>query len=244
MLDLPAQNMDIASIQTEIVAKTGIRENHSLAFPIDPHVLIRSDNVVRSYAEKVCAQFADGFQWTDIPAIVKYSIEAVGDVLDVSSKRDLVIKVIHAVIDFTDTPFVPDKFTDPIFKAIAVSLVHLTFNLFEGKVSLEAPTLWEPGLSASSPSREDLKRVAYQVIEVFKDGFQWSDITQIIEISTDFIKEYTGLNKQQKKDCLIQILNDVIDITDTPYLPDSIFDPLFKQVVPSIIDYVMELKHA
>ncbi len=241
MLDLPAQNMDTASVQQELVMNAGVREN-TLAFLLDPNVLIRSEKAVRSYADKVRAQFSDGFQWEDLPAIVKYSIEAVGDVLDISSKRDFVIKVVNAVIDYTDTPFVPDKITDPIFKALAASLVHFTFNLFEGKASFEAPSLWETNASLSGPSREDLKRFAYRVQEVFKDGFQWSDITQIIGLSIDFMQEYTGLNDAQKKAYVVQILNDVIDITDTPYLPDSIFDPLFKHVVPSFVEYMMQLK--
>jgi hypothetical protein len=207
---------------------------------LDKNRFRKVEQEVVLYAKKVRAIFADGFQWRDLPDIVVCTIELVGG-LSNTGNRELVTKIVDKVIDISDTPFLPDNLTDPIFKLLARSLVNFTFNVIDKSVPLNNPLLSGKEMFASAPFKEDLQCVAHKIKDLFQDGFQWEDLTQMIAYLVEFVNEFPAINEPQKRAYVIQILEDVIDMTDTPYLPDNVFDPLFKYVVPSFVDYVIYL---
>ena len=49
------------------------------------------------------------------------------------------------------------------------------------------------------------------------------------------VENYKNLSGSQKKDLVISILKHIIDITDGPG-NDAIWDPILKQLVPTLID--------
>ncbi|MBS0605158.1 MAG: hypothetical protein JSS60_09025 [Verrucomicrobia bacterium] len=212
----------------------------TMEFTISLQGSIFTDREIMAYAESVKALFADGLQWGDIPEVIAQTMMLIEGPLD-SYRRELAMAIVDKVIDISDTPILPDYFTDPLFKALSSSLLNFVFDLSEGKVATQYPAMWEVKTSSMTPSPEQTLRFAYQVQAIFNDGFQWSDLTEMIVLGVKFLDQYSGLNELQRKEMAVFILDDIIDITDTPYLPDNVFDPLFKFVVPTFVDFVMEL---
>ena len=75
----------------------------------------------------------------------------------------------------------------------------------------------------------------------FSDGFQWHDISIVIQSAIEFAENLKLLQYEgpDKKIVAIHLVSRVIDEVDTPWLPDWLVDPLLKAVVPSVIDLVV-----
>ncbi len=86
------------------------------------------------------------------------------------------------------------------------------------------------------PSDEDLKDFALEIKNTFGDDFQWQDLAKMMNVSCEFLDAYPALNYEEKKEALITVLENVVDITDTSCLPDDFFDPLFKAMLPSFAE--------
>ncbi len=89
------------------------------------------------------------------------------------------------------------------------------------------------------PTEEDFMDCAEQLKEIFADGFQWEDIAGIMNLSLRYLNAFFTLNIEETREAAISILNHLIDITDTPYLPDDFFDPIFKTLIPSFVEIVI-----
>lgn len=80
---------------------------------------------------------------------------------------------------------------------------------------------------------------AEKIAATFEDGkLSFSDIPVVVEAGTK-LAQIPGLPNQEKKDLAIKLICHVIDITDTPWLPDNWSDPFMKQFVPGAIDMIV-----
>lgn len=73
----------------------------------------------------------------------------------------------------------------------------------------------------------------------FADGFQLRDLATIVRAAIEFAS-LAQLPGPEKKALAIQVIERVIDETDTPWLPDALVDPLMKRFVPDLIDLVVD----
>jgi hypothetical protein len=80
-----------------------------------------------------------------------------------------------------------------------------------------------------------------EMVNSFKEGFAWKDCVKIINESLNFIKQNQNLTLEQQKEKVNAILGHVIDLTDTPYLPDSYTDPIFKASIGPVIDFIVAM---
>ena len=49
------------------------------------------------------------------------------------------------------------------------------------------------------PSKKELKKYAYQIKDVFADGFQWKDVITMMSITTQFLDNNWKLTMPQKR---------------------------------------------
>ena len=91
------------------------------------------------------------------------------------------------------------------------------------------------------PANEDLENIANQVKEIFKDGFQFEDIGSIIKLSNDLLDDFISLEVVDKEESLKKVFNYLIDVIDIPYIPDSIIDPILKELIPSFIPLITSI---
>lgn len=206
-------------------------------------IMAPNESDLAEFAKKVKSEFADGFQWGDIGAIVGYTMGLLEDTLDVNSKREAVTKIIDIVIDMTDTPVLPDHFTDPLFKAMVHPLIDLAFNAIDGKVSFSDVTSADENVDTTSPiTKSESKSFAEKLTYVFSNGFEWSDLSRIVALSIDYVSDFAEMDTVMKRQAIIDIMDYVIDMTDTPYLPDGFTDPIFKQLVPPFVDLILQMQ--
>jgi hypothetical protein len=87
---------------------------------------------------------------------------------------------------------------------------------------------------------EQLEVMASGVLELFDDGFQFSDIPAVVGKAMEIAETAGSMTGPEKKELAIMLIGYVIDKTDTPWLPDPLVDPLVKKLVPSLVELVID----
>lgn len=88
---------------------------------------------------------------------------------------------------------------------------------------------------------DELLGYAEELKSVFDDGFQWSDLSTIARLSIEFMHQFIEMNEKERRDGVVSVIEHLIDITDTPYLPDFITDPIMKALVPPFVDLMISV---
>lgn len=70
---------------------------------------------------------------------------------------------------------------------------------------------------------------------IFEDGLSFGDIPAVIKLGCEAAEAFGG-SGPDKRQFAIDAITRVIEETDTPWLPDSLSDPLMIAFVPSAID--------
>ena len=85
------------------------------------------------------------------------------------------------------------------------------------------------------------------IVETFVDAIEGDfDLNSVMELVPKLMKHvqtYGKLTGPQKKKLVIKMINHIIDITDTPYVDDATWDPIMKQLVPKLIDTLVEVNN-
>ena len=88
--------------------------------------------------------------------------------------------------------------------------------------------------TTSSPYQKDLQQYADSLVKDLTDHFEPQDLIFMTYRAAAFLETDTNLTLDEKRAGVVVILNQVIDQTDTPGLPDYLFDPLFKAILPPL----------
>ena len=89
-------------------------------------------------------------------------------------------------------------------------------------------------------SIEQVKKHAEDVLALFEDGWQWTDLFDIIPKVMEIVEAVEGMTGPEKAAAAEQILDYVIDETDIKWLPDSLVDPILKKGVRYIIPMLVK----
>jgi len=84
-------------------------------------------------------------------------------------------------------------------------------------------------------TRDQIKELSKEAFAVFDDGFQVTDLFELVPILMKVVRDVTGTTGPEKKALAIMLGEYVIDETDTPWLPDPVMDPIFKRMLPGAI---------
>lgn len=185
-------------------------------------------------AEDLKALFNDGFQWKDLGAITSSVLDFVleNQSLGAEEVKANVMKVLFHLIDITDTPYLPDRFTDPLFKAMIEPFVELLQGVMAGNFVML------PTQDSEKPTGERMMEYIEKLKEAYKDGFDWSDLMLTIKSSVEFVGSFPYLDRKEKQKCVLDIINHVIDETDTPKVPDFFADGIFKSLAASFVEEI------
>ena len=72
------------------------------------------------------------------------------------------------------------------------------------------------------------------------ENFNVSSMMTVLPKLIKHVENYKNLRGEQKRELVISMLKHIIDITDGPG-DDEIWDPILKQLVPSLIDTLIEV---
>ena len=70
---------------------------------------------------------------------------------------------------------------------------------------------------------------AEKILEALKDGWQFSDLFTLVPEAMGIVEAIGDMSGPEKKEAAEAIIDYVIDKTDTPWLPDSLVDPILKK---------------
>ncbi len=194
-----------------------------------------SKEEVDFYANQITERIKGELGWSEIPIVVNYACKIIDSWknFSIADRKTGIIAILDKVIDDTDTPFMPDDITDPLMKSMvsAIADLFLTKDVLD---VLDFPIPKDFKNKANCESAADL------ICKRFDDGFQWSDLFYIIRVSIKFGLEVDSMTWREREDLMNNIIDIVIDRTDTPYLPDAFTDPIFKSFAHSLIKEFVE----
>mgnify|MGYP003653375767 CR=1 FL=1 len=87
---------------------------------------------------------------------------------------------------------------------------------------------------------EWIKEKSEEIYAEFADGFEWTDLFKVLPKVIEVAMTVEGLSDEEKKGAAVAIVEYIIDETDTPWVPDSIVDPILKKAAPYLIDLSLD----
>ncbi len=87
-------------------------------------------------------------------------------------------------------------------------------------------------------SAVQIKEHAEKIMARFADGWQWSDFFEIIPEIMLIVGTVKGMSNEARYAASVGIADYIIDNTDTPWLPDSMTDPILKKAVRYMIPII------
>ncbi|NGX43870.1 MAG: hypothetical protein K1060chlam3_00026 [Candidatus Anoxychlamydiales bacterium] len=190
-----------------------------------------TDEEYKKAAISIKEIFEDGFQWRDLASLMKLSLEYVNNffTMDGLDKKEAVLNIIDFVIDETDTPYLPDCITDPIFKALASSFVNI---IMPDSIDTIAPNK----TIESEITLDDIEEFISDIKESFKDGFQLRDIASITIETIKFTSEFINTTADEKKQITKDIVNELIESIEISFIPENFSDSILKALADGFID--------
>ena len=182
-------------------------------------------------AERYKENFKDGFEWHCLSTILleMYGFLVKNKELSHLEIKETIIVILNHFIDITDTPYLPDEYTDPIFKSLIPALI----DLLEESLS---------GIESQAPTRLSLAKFTSKLKETSVDGFQLHDIPVCIKASIDFMGSFPFLKKEEKHKYVISIIDSLIDSSHTGG-PNFIVHPIIKRIIHPFIDDIFTTIH-
>ncbi|MBS0652136.1 MAG: hypothetical protein JSR39_01275 [Verrucomicrobia bacterium] len=89
-------------------------------------------------------------------------------------------------------------------------------------------------------SPEKLHEYAELLVKDLKENFKPQDLIFLTYRAAVLVETDADLTLDEKRAGVVAVLNEVIDNTDTPYLPDYIFDPVFKLFLPPFVALMIQ----
>jgi hypothetical protein len=185
-------------------------------------------------AQSLVQSFDQGFSCNTIHDLFSKSYEFVKEKQELSleDQKHTLIKLIYYIIDITDTPYLPDTLTDPIFKALAPTLLDL-FLSFQGP---EAQLL--PQIHLEKPSAQTFENFVNTLHDTYADGFQLSDLAVYVTKTATFTMGFTDLSDQEKVESTCDIVNMIIDNVNFGPLPTEVTSAILKSFTKPLIQAI------
>jgi len=185
------------------------------------------------YAMKLQGLQAGTLTWQDIVSISKEAslFMQMFQNLTAEDRKAGVQSIVDMVIDMTDTPFLPDSFTDPIFKAVSRPIVDLLVDKIEG---VQTPSKISLPAELSPENAADVFKQS--ISETISGNIGWTELFSVLSKAIQLFENNNTMSVDEKRQMAKQLVDQIIDDTDTPFLPDDFSDPVFKSISHAMID--------
>lgn len=84
-------------------------------------------------------------------------------------------------------------------------------------------------------TKEQVAEFAKEAMAVFDDGFQISDLFEVVPLVMNVVKDLSETTGPEKFALAVLLGEYIIDETDTPWVPDPVTDPILKKLLPGAI---------
>ncbi len=151
--------------------------------------------------------------------------------LSIQDKRIAIRQIMNTIIDRTDTPYLPDFLSDPIFKEVVDPLVRLLVTEDRNSINYKPIN--------GHPTKTDLAQFADSLVNQADGNLCLRDLPKWINEIALEVNRYHQISTEEKVVCGKSIYNRFIDRTDTVNLPDFLVDPIVKQLGNSLLEEVL-----
>lgn len=180
-------------------------------------------------AQELSVPFKDGFQLEDLITVASILDTHFNKNIKMSNsdKQNALESVLNKIIEKQNFSAPEKSFLEKFTPALA-------FILFPDSAddSLTPPT-------NPSPSEQEVLSATDSFINKLNGSLSWQNIPSCVLFTCQFATSYSGLSSAEKDYLAKRLLGQIIDKTDTPYLPDAIFDEVFKRIGYPLIDYLV-----
>jgi hypothetical protein len=202
MLDLPVPVVEYHSFhhQPHLL--------HPDFFPLYRDVaLAPSQEELFKIAENYQQCFSQGFDWHCFSQLTvdTYHYLQQYEHLPPEQKKEHVLTVLHHFIAITDTPWLPDDYTDPVLKALMPLLVDILSSI------LTPLTPMLPSAQAQPANHTNLALFIEELKATFVDGVQMTDIPAYVAAAIKFVRPFFFVDIQEKKQYVFEIVDAFID---------------------------------
>jgi len=188
-----------------------------------------SDQEIKQIVEELTTPLNDGFQIRDLFSIANILHKHLSSMenLSIEEKKENAVYLLQQVMHQRYfTPSFEQKMLEQMLPALATVLFPTSIDTL-----LEQP-------AAENPSQQEIFEATRNLLVKLDNRLDWDDISDCILYVLRFASSYKDLSAQDRAYIAKQILKEVIDKTDTPLLPDVIFDEVFKRIGYAMIDYL------
>jgi hypothetical protein len=188
-----------------------------------------SQDETTQLTSELSTAYKDGFQLQDVITICSIldSYVAKNSTLSTEDKRQTLLSLLNRVIDNQNLLTSEKQFLEEFTPAVAFVIFPDSANS-----SLTPPT-------NPSPSEQEISTAMNTFTASLNGSLSWKDIPSCVLFVCQFATSYSGLTSQEKGYLAKKLLGEIIDKTDTPFLPDIIFDEVFKRIGYPLIDYLV-----
>lgn len=229
MFDIPTQVMQ--QVQ-EMTAAEATRFDGFSVSEISQDLMERQQ--LYAQGEKMLNSLSEGFSLRALIRLIKESvifIKQTSSLSDEGQKAQIGILVDY-IIDKTDTPLVPDNYTDPLLKALSRPLIDVFIKVVERNFDIL------PSFTDEEFSKERLEHFIETMHSTYADGFQLSDLIVYIEQTFSFVLGFSSLQTAEQKEACVHALNLFIDQVPVPMVPSVIAGAVLKSLSTSLVDMV------
>lgn len=188
-----------------------------------------SNEQLQELVQELAAPLSDGFQAHDLfvmASVLQQHLSSMEN-LSLKQKKDAAIYLLQeALSQRYHIPSFEKSMLQQMLPALATILFPTSID-----TSLEQP-------QNPSPTEKEIFDATNNLLLKLDNKLDWSDISDCILYVFRFASSYQNLPAQDRAYIAKQILKEVIDKTDTPFLPDVIFDEVFKRIGYAMIDYL------
>lgn len=231
MLDYPQANQQPHVVEEHLMADATStpRSLFQFSFGSSPENADPYYNQARS----IVASLDDGFSSQSIYDVFYKTYEFIKreQGLSLAQQREDLIKIIDYIIDITDSPFLPDAISDPIFKTLAPTLIDLFLSIHGPDAGLI------PVISDMEPTPQNFQTFIGTLKATYEDGFQLSDIAIYVTKTTAFIMGFSLLSQQEKIEAASLIVESIIDNVNFGPFPAAFTAPILKSFTKPLITY-------
>lgn len=169
--------------------------------------------------------------WSAVPKIMHLSSQMVNDTahLPKDVRNQAIVQVINQVIDLTDTPFLPDKLTDPLFKAMVPAFV----DVFADDDVLSGLSF---DITDEMTANKNYEAIGKAIIKEFSDSFEWKDLLFALKVAMKFANTMENATQDTRAEMIKHVLHVIVDEVDIPKFPDAIADPIIKLFLDELVD--------
>lgn len=152
----------------------------------------------------------------------------------------------NVVIDVTD---VAENVVADVAENVVADVAKVAENVVAEVADVVTNVAETAALLTNKKDKEVAKEVKFLVdveskaiVESCMDiqNFNVSNLMSVLPKLIQHVENYKNLTGKQKRSLVIKMLRHIIDVTDGPG-NDDIWDPIIKQLVPSLIDTLIEV---